>query len=48
MHDGATFTLAGAIYRHAAKATGVHTKIRSLSSADIAALLAFLKSLYCL
>jgi len=45
MHDGATFTLAGAINRHAGEATRVTQRFRSLSSADIADLLAFLKSL---
>ncbi|MBA2594329.1 MAG: c-type cytochrome [Pseudomonadota bacterium] len=45
MHDGATFTLAGAIDRHAGEAARVTQRFRSLSSADTADLLAFLKSL---
>ncbi|MGH8592854.1 MAG: di-heme oxidoredictase family protein [Gammaproteobacteria bacterium] len=45
MHDGATFTLAGAINRHAGEARRVTQRFQSLSSAEIADLLAFLKSL---
>ena len=35
MHDGATFTLAGAINRHAGEARRVTQRFQSLSSADI-------------
>jgi CxxC motif-containing protein (DUF1111 family) len=45
MHDGLTFTFSEAILRHAGQATAVTNRYKALSSADKAALEAFLDSL---